>query len=51
MIDAQSGIAAKKTGTLLGRQGADFLEDSAGASRNALKLWWVQQDSNLRPAD
>ena len=40
-----------KTGTLLGRQGSDFLEDSAGSDRNALKLWWVQQDSNLRPAD
>jgi hypothetical protein len=40
-----------KTGTLLGRQGSDFLEDSAGSARNALKTWWVQQDSNLRPAD
>ena len=40
-----------KTGTLLGRQGSDFLEDSAGLARNALKLWWVHKDSNLGPAD
>jgi hypothetical protein len=39
--------------TLMGpkKQGSDFLEDSAGAARNALKLWWVHKDSNLGPAD
>jgi hypothetical protein len=30
-----------KTGTLPGRHGSDFLEDSAGSARNALKLWWA----------
>ena len=35
----------------LGRQGPRNLEGSAGVVRKSLKLWWVQQDSNLRPAD
>ena len=43
--------ASDENGNLLGRQGSDVLEDSAGSVRNALKLWWVQQDSNLPPAD
>jgi hypothetical protein len=35
----------------LGRQARRNLEDGAGVARKPLKSWWVQQDSNLRPAD
>jgi hypothetical protein len=44
-------MAQGENGTVVGRQALGLLEDIAAPARNRLKLWWVQGDSNPRPAD